>query len=302
MQGIYKKMSDIESSNKLSASLKTALNLCKKLLGRNTEDGIKETLEDILEQHDDRLAPIDADERHLINNILHAGQKTVKDVMIARSEISAVNVNMTLRDAVELMVERPHSRYPVYNDNLDNVIGMVHIKDVLSALVREQKSSLNDLIRPVMIVVPSMPMMDLMLKMRIEKKHLAMVIDEFGGTDGIITIEDFVEEIIGEIEDEYDICQSDMFAPDDNGGATIDAKYQLDLLKDKIEFSLSEEEQKEDIDTIGGLIVHILGRVPTRGEVVLHEHTRLELEIKDSDPRRVNQIYIRNINAKLKSI
>ena len=297
-QGIYNKMNDIESSNKLFASLKIALDLIKKLLGRNAEDGIKETLEDILEQHDDRLTPIDADERHLINNILHAGQKTVKDVMIVRSEISAVNVNMTLRDAVELMVERPHSRYPVYNDNLDNVIGMVHIKDVLSALVREQKSGLNDLMRPVMIVVPSMPMMDLMLKMRIEKKHLAMVIDEFGGTDGIITIEDVVEEIIGEIEDEYDISQSDMFVPDDNSGATIDARYELDLLKDKIEFSLSEEERKEDIDTIGGLIVHILGRVPTRGEVVLHEHTGLELEIKDSDPRRVNQIYIRNINAK----
>ena len=297
-QGIYNKMNDIESSNKLFASLKIALDFFKKLLGRNAEDGIKETLEDILEQHDDRLTPIDADERHLINNILHAGQKTVKDVMIVRSEISAVNVNMTLRDAVELMVERPHSRYPVYNDNLDNVIGMVHIKDVLSALVREQKSGLNDLMRPVMIVVPSMPMMDLMLKMRIEKKHLAMVVDEFGGTDGIITIEDVVEEIIGEIEDEYDISQSDMFVPDDNSGATIDARYELDLLKYKIEFSLSEEERKEDIDTIGGLIVHILGRVPTRGEVVLHEHTGLELEIKDSDPRRVNQIYIRNINAK----
>ena len=298
MQGIYKKMNDIESSKKLSASLKIGLDFCKKILGRNTEDGIKETLEDILEQHDDRLTPIDADERHLINNILHAGQKTVKDVMIVRSEISAVNVNMALRDAVELMVERPHSRYPVYNDNLDNVIGMVHIKDVLSALVREQNYGLNDLMRPIMVVVPSMPMMDLMLKMRIEKKHLAMVIDEFGGTDGIITIEDVVEEIIGEIEDEYDVSQSDMFVPDDNSGATIDARYELDLLKDKIEFSLSEEERKEDIDTIGGLIVHILGRVPTRGEVVLHVHTGLELEIKDSDPRRVNQIYIRNINVK----
>ena len=291
-------MNDSESSKASSLKTSNIMSFLKKLIGKNTEDGIKETLEDILEQHDDRQTPLDADERHLINNILHAGEKTVKDVMVVRSEISAVDVNMALRDAVELMVERPHSRYPVYNDTLDNVIGMVHIKDVLSALVRGQKPDLNDLMRSVMFVVPSMPMMDLLLKMRIERKHLAMVVDEFGGTDGIITIEDVVEEIVGEIEDEYDISQADMFVLDENGGAFVDARFELNLLQEQVNFALSEEEQDEDIDTIGGLIINILGRVPNRGEVVVHTHSGLEFEIKDSDPRRINKIYMRNIVSK----
>ena len=272
----------------------------KKLFwGKNNEDGIKETLEDILEQHDKRKTPIDADELHLINNILHAGQKTVKDVMVTRSEISAVDVNMALGDAVKIMVVQPHSRYPVYNDTLDNVIGMVHIKDVLSALVQGHKPNLNDLMQPVMMVVPSMPMMDLLLKMRLEHKHLAMVVDEFGGIDGIITIEDVVEEIVGEIEDEYDLIQADMFVPNTAGGAMIDARYELALLQEQIELSLSEEEQEEDIDTIGGLIIHVLGRVPARGEVVHHKASGIDFEITDSDPRRINKIFIRNISSKL---
>ena len=193
------------------------------------------------------------------------------------------------------MADSLHSRYPVYSGSLDNIIGFITVKDIFSAMVVKENIVLQDYLRDVLLVVPSMPVMDLLLKMRMERNHMAMVVDEFGGIDGIVTIEDVIEEIVGEIEDEHDTMELEMSYMDSNGGATVDARYNLVEFCEKLGDILSPKEKMEDIETIGGLVIYTLGRVPSRGEVVIHTHSGLEFEIIDADPRKINLIYIRNI-------
>ena len=285
-------LSGIKPQKKISR----LLSYIKSLVNKD-DAGIKETLENLLEEHEDREIPLQADERRLISNILKIGQKTVDDIMVPRSLINAIDVNMPLQKAVEKMTEKPHSRYPVYNNSLDNVVGMVHIKDVLSHIVKGMKPDLNDIMRNIIFVVPSMTVIDLMLKMQVEKLHIAVVVDEFGGVDGLVTIEDVVEEIVGNIDDEHDV-ERILFQPTEDGGAVIDARLELEELESKIGKILSDEERNEDIDTIGGLLVYILGRVAETGEVVTHENSGIKFVVTKSDPRRIKTIEIKKLPNK----
>ncbi len=268
------------------------------LLGRNGDSNLRETFEELIEEHDDRETPIDADERMLIHNILNIGEMTARDVMIPRADIAAIEIDMPLEKLVRHIVLKPHSRYPVYRENLDDTIGMVHIKDVLSATTEpEEKFSLPKIIRKVLFVSPSMRVLDLLLQMQQTRLHMALVVDEYGGIDGLVTIEDLVEEIVGEIEDEHDIDSGPRVERVGDALWAADARFPLDELEEQFGEFLTEEEREEDVDTLGGLVFTLAGRVPARGELILHKESGIEFEVIEADPRRIKRLRLRNMPA-----
>jgi CBS domain containing-hemolysin-like protein len=189
------------------------------------------------------------------------------------------------------MSEEAHSRIPVYRGTLDDIAGMVHIKDVLACWTREQKVTLNEIVRSVLFVAPSMPILELLLQMRVSRVHLALVVDEFGGIDGMVTIEDLVEEIVGEIEDEHDDDDTPRIMQHGDGTLVADARVPIKDFEDRVGEILTEQEREEDIDTLGGLVFFLAGRVPVRGEVVRHG-SGVEFEVLDADPRRIRRLRV----------
>src|SRR5262249_45774126 len=217
--------------------------------------------------------------------------KTVADVMVPRVDISAIAADTPLEEVVRLIQAEAHSRYPIYRESLDDVIGMIHIKDVLAYWGTNKKFNLRDILRRVVFVAPTLPVLDMLLDMRRSRTHMALVVDEFGGTDGLLTIEDLVEEIVGEIEDEHDVAQTPTVARRVDGTIDVNGRTPVELLEQEIGNVLSEDERRE-IDTVGGLIFSLLGRIPERGEVVRHP-SGVEFEVLDVDPRRIRRLRVR---------
>ncbi|MDF1748034.1 MAG: hemolysin family protein [Alphaproteobacteria bacterium] len=264
------------------------------LLGRNGESQLRDSFEELLEQHDDRATPIDSDERALIDNILNVGEETAYDVMIPRADIVSVPADTPLDELVAIMSRQPHSRYPVHRDSLDDVLGMVHIKDVLTATTEPKENfSIRKVMRKVLFVAPSMRVLDLLLQMRMNRLHMALVVDEYGGIDGLVTIEDLVEEIVGEIEDEHDIDRGPKIEHKPDGTWIADARLDIEDLEKRLGPILTDEEREEDIDTLGGLVFTLAGRVPIRGELIPHEESGLEFEVLEADPRRIKRVRLR---------
>lgn len=241
--------------------------------GRNGGTTLRETLEELIEQHEEREDPIDPRERQLIERILTVGAVTAEDAMVPRADIVAVECSTPLDEVVLLMAKETHSRLPVYRDSLDEVIGMVHIKDVLAASVEDsaRKKTLSEIARPVLFVAPSMRVLDLLLQMRLSRTHLALVVDEYGGVDGLVTIEDAVEQIVGEIEDEFDIAEEegDIFALADrtyrvSGDTSVERVNEAFAVT--LDAALAADDGEHRFETIGGLIAHQMGHVPKRGE------------------------------------
>ena len=260
--------------------------------GRRNRNGDGHTLEELIEERAD--APMDAHERLLIGNILHLRDVTAVDVMVPRADIVAVEAETPFDELVERIRAESHSRMPVYRGTLDDVLGMVHIKDVLTARNHGDGFSLQKLLRRVLFVAPSMRVLDLLLEMRLKRTHMAMVVDEFGGIDGLITIEDLVEQIVGEIEDEHDTEEDAYFTPDKHGGYLALAKTPLDEFEEETGLRLTEahEVDGEEVDTLGGLVFMLLGRVPVRGEVVEHP-SGASIEVIEADPRRIKRLRVR---------
>ncbi|SDG23365.1 CBS domain-containing protein [Limimonas halophila] len=262
----------------------------------NGEAGLRETLEEIIEEserEDDTAQPISSHERLMLANILHLRHLTAYDIMVPRADIRAIHTDAGFDDLVDLMSRGGHSRLPVYRESLDDVIGLVHIKDVLAHARSRHGFQLSRVTREVLFVAPSMPLMDLMLEMRLSRSHLALVVDEFGGVDGLVTIEDVVEEIVGEIEDEHDTDESPQLVERPDGSLVADARLPIEDFEERVRPFLSPEEREEDIDTLGGLIVFIADRVPARGELVIHEGG-FTFEVMEADPRRVKRLRIRD--------
>jgi CBS domain containing-hemolysin-like protein len=211
--------------------------------------------------------------------------------MVPRVDIVGISADTPLDEVVRLIQAEAHSRYPIYRDSLDDVIGMVHIKDVLAYWGRSKKFNLRDILRRVVFVAPTLPVLDMLLDMRRSRTHMALVVDEFGGTDGLLTIEDLVEEIVGEIEDEHDVAQAPTLARRMDGTIDVNGRTPVELLEKEIGDVLSEDERRE-IDTVGGLIFSLLGRIPERGEVVRHP-SGVEFEVLDVDPRRIRRLRVR---------
>lgn len=267
----------------------------KKLVKNKPDTSIRETLEEYIEVTDNHETEdsITAHERDLLSNILKLKDITAFQVMVPRADIAALNVETPQNELLQILSEKPVSRLPVYKDNLDNVIGTVHIKDILGALAKKQKVKLADLVTEVPIISPSMPILDLVLKMRESRRHMALVVDEFGGIDGLVTIGDIIESIVGEIDDEHDEDEAPVLQEKEDGSVTADARMDVEEFEDRFGTLLSEEEREES-DTLGGLVTFIAGRVPARGEVLTHD-TGMVFEVLDADPRRINRLRIRNI-------
>ncbi len=268
--------------------------------GRDNDPTLRESLEEFIEDHDNGEALRD-EERDMLINILKFGDLRVEDVMVPRADIKAVEEHETLDGLLALLMEAAHSRLPVYRETLDDPIGMVHIKDVVKLMAQHQTRELQDqataqqpiaqIRREVLFVPPSMPVADLFLKMQATHIHMALVIDEYGGTDGLATIEDLVEEIVGEIEDEHDKDTGPRLKMRTEGGYTADARVEINDLEELLGVDFLPDDREEDIDTLGGLVFSLVGRVPQRGELVTHP-LGFDFEVIDADPRRIKRLRI----------
>jgi magnesium and cobalt transporter len=265
--------------------------LWRRLRRRDRNEAVREAIEELIEGTPESDTPISDDQRELLANIFKLRDKTVADVMVPRVDIVGIAADTPLDEVVRLIQSEAHSRYPIYRDSLDDVIGMVHIKDVLAYWGASKKFNLRDILRRVVFVAPTLPVLDMLLDMRRSRTHMALVVDEFGGTDGLLTIEDLVEEIVGEIEDEHDVAQAPTLAHRADGTIDVNGRTRIELLEREIGDVLSEDERRE-IDTVGGLIFSLLGRIPERGEVVRHP-SGVEFEILDVDPRRIRRLRVR---------
>ena len=257
---------------------------------------------------------LSAQERAMLSNVLSLRERRVGDVMVPRADIIAVPADATLDELLALFRTAGHSRLPVFDDSLDDPRGMVHIRDFLEFIAERGKAepsaglsepALHDLgavdlkitlasakiLRPVLYVPPSMPAVDLLVKMQATRTHIALVIDEYGGTDGLVSIEDLIEIVVGDIEDEHDLDEAPTIVPVGNDRFTADARATLDDLKEATGIDLSQTEVAEEIDTLGGLIVTLAGRVPAAGELI-EGPEGLAFEIIEADPRRIKRISI----------
>ncbi len=268
----------------------------RRLAGRRSNEGsISETLSDLAAQHTEDATPIDPLERALLENTLKLRRMTIEDVMVPRADIIAVSAAAPLEEVVAAVEESRHSRLPVFEKDLDQIVGMIHVKDVLAHIGKPETPSLKDLAREVLFVSPAMLVLDLLLEMRLKRTHMALVVDEFGGIDGLATIEDLVEEIVGDIEDEHDIAEQPQLETRPDGTLVADARATLEDFEAAVGEVLTDGE-REDLDTLGGLVFNLVGRVPSRGELVSHP-SGLEFEVLDGDPRRLKRLRVRNLPA-----
>lgn len=262
------------------------------LFGDDGEATLREEIEDAIDSHEGeapRVGDLSPMERQMLRNILHFGERTAADVAVPRSDIIAVPVTIGFEELVAAFAEAGHSRLPIFEDSLDTVIGMIHVKDVFALKVQgaAPPEDLRTLMRTPLYVPESMGVLDLLARMRAGRVHLAIVVDEFGGTEGLLTIEDVVEEIVGEIEDEHDEEAQGTLTALDDGIWDADARAELDEVAEVVDARLAVVE--EDVDTLGGLAFVLAGHVPQTGEVVEHP-SGWKLEVTESDPRRVTRL------------
>ena len=276
------------------------------LLKKREAESVRDRVEELLEerQHrdagprrDEAESGLDPHERILLGNVLRLRDKTAYDVMVPRADILAMAEDLTLDQAIKLIQREGHSRFPVYRGNLDDIVGMVHIKDVFAAVGRDPASfSLKGILRRPLLVVPQIPVLDLLLQMRSQRIHMALVVDEYGGIDGLVTIEDLVETIVGDISDEHDEVTSPTIVERPDGTLEMDARTTVEAFEQKMGPVLSEEERAADIDTVGGLVFTLAGRVPARGELISHG-SGIEFRVLEADSRRIRRLRVRRPGA-----
>ncbi len=281
-----------------STFLKSLMTQLRVLMRRKNGDGhsLRETLEELIEEDEgdnQQSRPEFSDEeRAILLNALSFGALQVWDVMVPRSDIDSIENTAKLDQVIGTMRESTHTRLPVFRDTLDDIVGMVHLKDLLPFWGDGEEFQLPSILRELLFVPPSMKVLDLLMKMRDTGIHMAIVIDEYGGTDGMVTIEDLVEEIVGEIQDEHDKILPPSLTERPDGAIEADGRVEVEDLEKHLALELLESDRREDVDTLGGLIFTLLDRVPTRGEIVRHQ-SGIEFEVLDADPRRVKRLLIR---------
>ena len=262
-------------------------------IGRNGDASLQDDLRDLIEQHPDG-AQMDTEERALLLNLVKFGDLRVGDVMIPRADIIGLDVRSTIDVVIDVFQRELHSRIPIYREGLDHVIGMVHIKDLLKYWGKSDDFRLDDIVREVMFVPPSMPVADLLLNMRTRRVHMALVIDEYGGTDGLVTIEDLVEAIVGDIEDEHDDDEIDLIVEISEGVLEVDGSADSIAVEAKLHVDLLPAELDEEVETIAGVVASLAGRVPQLGEVISHPHG-IEFEVLQADARRIKRLRITKV-------
>jgi CBS domain containing-hemolysin-like protein len=262
------------------------------LFGDESESTLREEIEDAIDEAEDSR-PVAGDlsptERQMLRNMLHFGEQTAGDICVTRGDIMAVPSSISFEDLIRAFADAGHSRLPVYGESLDEVVGMVHIKDVFIANHDASRDrSMAALMREPLFVPESMGVIELLARMRNDRIHLAIVVDEFGGTEGLVTIEDVVEEIVGDIEDEHDELEGEgLLIMLEDGLWEADARIELDELAEAVDPRLSSKE--DEVDTLGGLVFLLAGHIPAKGECVNHP-SGWKLEAVDSDPRRIIRV------------
>jgi CBS domain containing-hemolysin-like protein len=270
------------------------------IFGDEAEPTLRDEIEEAIDEAEESR-PVAGDlspaERQMLRNLLHFGERNAGDICVTRGDIVAVPSTISFDDLVRAFAEAEHSRLPVYGESLDEVIGMVHIKDLFSANFDPGRDrSLAALMRSPLFVPESMGAIDLLARMRAQRTHLAIVVDEFGGTEGLVTIEDVVEEIVGEIEDEHDIEEVGLLTMLDDGLWEADARLELDDLREAVDTRLTAED--DEVDTVGGLTFLLAGRILQPGESVEHP-SGWRLESVDADARRIKRVRLHAPDAEI---
>jgi CBS domain containing-hemolysin-like protein len=270
------------------------------LFGEEESPSLRRELEEALDEYDEEekdegaSSPANGDlsaiERQMVRNLLHFSEHTVDDVAVPRADIVAIEEKASFAELAALFAEAGHSRIPVYRETLDTIVGMVHIRDAFAILAGKAPvpETLEPLIRQPLYVPESMGALDLLAEMRAKRTHLAIVLDEYSGTEGLLTFEDLVEEIVGDVEDEHDDAPEALLVPLEGGMWEADARAELEDVAKEIDERLADVE--EDVDTLGGLAFVIAGRVPEAGEILDHEQSGWKLEVVSSDGRRVTRL------------
>jgi CBS domain containing-hemolysin-like protein len=286
----------------------------KNRLSRPRDKGLREDLQSVIETHEAQNPgeELGSETKSMMRNLIAFSDLRVDDVMVPRADILAIEDTASMRELLVKFNEANHSRLPVYHETLDDVVGMIHVKDFMRWMTvkgakvkaKTRLSSISvsatdlsltvkqtGLYREVLFVPPSMPATDLLLKMRADHMHLAIVVDEYGGSDGLVSIEDLVEEIVGDISDEHDTDDEKLIKRQNDNTYVTDARVLISEVDKLLGVDLLSDEEEDEADTLGGLIIEVAGRVPARGEVIKHP-SGLEFEILQSDPRRIKRIRI----------
>ena len=259
----------------------------------NENNNLKQSIETVLDSDLKDTEGISKHERLMLLNILKIDGIRSSDIMIPRADIGAVELNDSFEKVLEVFIKEAHSRVPIYEKNLDNIIGMIHIKDLVNYQNQKKTETnfLQNLKREILEIPPSMPVLDLLLKMQLTRLHMGIVIDEYGCTDGLVTIEDVIEEITGEIEDEHDEKNLPMLIKSSLNTFEASARIEIDELQKVTNIEFLNSYDNDDVDTLGGLIFSITGRVPQRGEIIKHS-SGTTFEIKDADPMKIKSVKV----------
>ena len=275
------------------------------IFGEDNEPTLRAEIEEAIDEAEESqgsrsvAGDLTPTERQMLRNLLHFGEQTAGDICVTRGDIMAVPSTISFEELILAFADAGHSRLPVYGESLDEVIGMFHIKDVFIANVDTSKDrTLAALMREPLFVPESMGVIELLARMRSQRIHLAIVVDEFGGTEGLVTIEDVVEEIVGEIEDEHDEEEGGMLTMLDEGLWEADARLELEELAEAVDPRLSSDE--DEVDTLGGLVFLLAGHIPANGECVTHP-SGWRLEAVDSDPRKIIRVRLHAPEARTSS-
>ena len=258
---------------------------------------LQNNIENLLNERLKKEKPLKINEEKIISNVFQLPEKLISDIMIPRSDIISVDLNTDINKLVKIIGRTSHSRYPVFDTSRDKIVGMIHIKDVISGWENKKIRNIKKLTREILFAPHSMNVLDLLLKMRTSHIHMAIIVDEYGGVDGLVTIEDLVEEVVGEIKDEHEAQKESEENKEEiikeDGNEKISARMLIKDFEKKYGNIFSDKEDIRDIDTMGGLVFHISGRVPLKGEIIKHPNG-CEFEILDADSRRIRTILVRN--------
>lgn len=257
-----------------------------------TENSLRETIEELIEESDNSESSIESDERTLLGNILSLRDLTAQDAMIPRIDIIAIPLDATEEELLGTFIRSRLNRLPVYRNTLDEVVGSVQIQDVLAWKISGKPLQLRSLLKEVLFISPAMRTLDLIFKMRESGTKMALVVDEFGGIDGLVTFSNLMEEIIGDIQDAQDQPMPQRLFKRPDGNIVADGRVMLDEIEETFDICLTVGDLEDEIETIGGLVTSLAGHVPSRGELIAHPDQNVTFEILEADPRRIKRLLI----------
>ncbi|MBX3487331.1 MAG: HlyC/CorC family transporter [Candidatus Paracaedibacteraceae bacterium] len=279
--------------SKFNSSLKKLFRNRKKSTDSTEPSNLRETLEELIEEHiEDGGQPIPSDERELLGNLVNFTELTAADVMVPRVDIVALTIDTTEEELLSTFTRTRMQRIPVYRHTLDEILGVLHVQDVLAWKASGKKLVIKNMIKEVLFISPTMRALDLMYSLRQNGSRLAIVVDEFGGVDGLVSLTTIVEKIVGNIHDDQVEMEEELHKKPD-GSIVADGRFALEEIEESMGLDLMVEDLEDEIETIGGLVSSLAGRVPVRGELIHHPKLPIQFEVVEADPRRIKRVKIR---------